>query len=507
MKKPVRSWILVLVIFICSPFSLARGEANAPVHLTILHLNDFHGHILPFTDKSISDKTPVGGASCLAQMIEQERGENPDGTLLFSAGDMFQGTPISNIFKGRPVIEIMNYLRFDALAIGNHEFDWGRDVLNDLRSSAEFPFISSNIFEAGGKGLEGVKPYIILTRKNIKIAVIGLTTTDTAYTTKPENVSDLRFEDPEKILPEIIREVRSRGAALVVVLSHMGLDTDKSLARSVSGIDVIVGGHSHTAVVDPVRVRGTIIVQAGCYGLYLGVLQLDFDPAKKAITGYTGKNELKTVFSGPGRPSDEKVARIVSGYNDRIKTEFERVVGESSVDLVRHSSEESNVGNLVADAMQERTQADVAFQNGGGLRADLPAGKITMEEVFTLLPFDNSLVVMDLTGSQILRILQQNSSSDGRMLQVSGLHVRYDSKAPVESEQIEATIGGKPLDLAKVYRVATNDFLAAGGDHFAVFKEGSNVAYDETVRDALIAYLKKHSPIGPGIENRISFVK
>lgn len=507
MKKPLRTSVLTFFFFLCSLLLFAYGQGYAAVHLTVLHVNDVHGHLLPYTDKTISETVPVSGAAYLAKMIENERAGNPDGTLLLSAGDMFQGTPLSNLFHGQPVIEIMNYLQFDAMAVGNHEFDWGTDVLRKLRSSANFPFVSSNVADTQGNSLEGVKPYVLLTRKDLKIAVIGLTTLDTPYSTKPSNVSDLTFADPVKILPGIIKEAKEQGARLVLVLSHMGLDADKSLAEKVSGIDVIVGGHSHTAVKDTVRVHETIIVQAGSYGIYLGVLQLDFDPSTGKITEHTEVNELKTVFAGPDNPFDAKAVGIIATYNDRIKAELEIVVGEASVDLVRQSKEESNIGNLIADAMLEVTKADVAFQNGGGIRADLSAGKISMEDVFTLLPFDNSLIVMDLTGSHILQILKENITSDKKILQVSGLSVRYDLNAPANAGLVEAGIAGKPIDPLKIYRVATNDFLAAGGDHFAVFTEGTNVVYDDTVRDAFVAYLRKHSPVSPKIENRITFAR
>lgn len=507
MKKLEKALVFVFFFFLCPPFLSAQSPEPAAVHLTILHVNDVHGHILPYTDKTISEKIPVSGGAYLAKMVEQERAANPEGTLLLSAGDMFQGTPISNLFNGQSVIELMNYLHFDAMAVGNHEFDWGRDILDKMRSLADFPFVSSNIVDAQGKGLNGVKPYIFLTRKDVKIAVIGLTTQETANSTKPAYVSGLTFLDPVNLLPGIIKEVKEQGANLVLVLSHCGLDADKRLAEKVSGIDLIVGGHSHTAVTTPVKVHETLIVQAGSYGLYLGVLQLGFDPSTHRITTYTGADELKTVVAGPDTPLDERAAGIIARYNDQIKVEFAQVVGETSVDLVRKYNEESNIGNLVADAMREVTKADMAFQNGGGIRADLPAGKITLEDVFTLLPFDNSLVVMDLTGSQILQILKQNMTTDRKILQVSGIRVQYNPSAPTEAEQVKADFKEKPLDPEKAYRVVTNDFLAAGGDRFTGFQEGGNVVYDDTVRDAFVSYLKKHSPTCPKIENRITFVK
>ena len=499
MKRILNLLIIFILIFLLSSTLYSQVPS---IDLTILHINDFHGRLLPYTVKSISEKIPVSGVAYLAQMINEERSKNPEGTILLSAGDMFQGTPQSNIFRGEPVVEIMNYLKFDAMAVGNHEFDWGQEVLQKLSSISNFPYLSANIVDKDGKYLPYLKPYVIIERKGIKIAIIGLTTPETAYITKPDYVKDLKFLDPVEILPNIIDDVRNKGANLVVVLSHLGFDADKELAEKVSGIDVIVGGHSHTVVTNPVVVRGVIITQAGYNGIYLGVLEIKIQPETNIILGYTRENELKTVFAGPENKFDEKVAQIVDKYNSQLKEEFAKVVGETLVDLVRNYNEESNVGNVICDAMREAVSADIAFQNSGGIRTDIQKGPITMELVYTLLPFDNVLVTMDLTGKQILQLLEQSATLQKGILQQSGLKVKYDMTKPVGQRVVEVFVGDKPLELDKVYKVVTNDFLAAGGDNFVTFKEGKNLVYGDMLRDVFIEYLKKHSPISPKVEGR-----
>lgn len=505
MKKLTRLISILLIIFLLSSFLFAQEIPS--INLTILHINDFHGRLLPYIVRSISEKIPVSGFAYLAQLINEERSKNPEGTILLSAGDMFQGTPQSNIFRGEPVVEIMNLLNFDAMAIGNHEFDWGQETLQKLVSLSKFPYLSANIFDKDGKYLPYLKPYIILERKGLKIAVIGLTTPETAYITKPDYVQNLVFKNPEEVLPRIIDEVRNKGANLVVVLSHLGFDADKNLAEKVSGIDVIIGGHSHTVVINPAIVRGVIITQAGYNGIYLGVLELKIQPDTNMILGYTKENELKTVFAGPENKFDEKVAQIIDKYNNQLKEEFAKVVGETLVDLVRNYNEESNVGNVICDAMREATSADIAFQNSGGIRTDINKGPITMELVYTLLPFDNVLVVMDLTGAQILKLLEQSATLEKGILQQSGLKVKYDMTKPKGQRVLEVFVGDKPLELDKVYKVVTNDFLAAGGDNFVTFKEGKNLVYGDMLRDVFIEYLKKHSPISPKIEGRSIIIK
>ncbi|MGB9857042.1 MAG: bifunctional metallophosphatase/5'-nucleotidase [Dictyoglomaceae bacterium] len=505
MKRLFKLLMVAFVIFLLSTFLFAQEIPS--INLTILHINDFHGRLLPYIVKSISEKVPVSGVAYLAQMINEERSKNPEGTILLSAGDMFQGTPQSNIFRGEPVVEIMNYLKFDAMAVGNHEFDWGQETLQKLSSISNFPYLSANIVDSQGKYLPYLKPYVILERKGLKIAIIGLTTPETAYITKPDYVKDLKFLDPAEILPNIIEEVRNKGADLVIVLSHLGFDADKVLAEKVSGIDVIVGGHSHTVVTNPQVVRGVIITQAGYNGIYLGVLELKVQPDTNIILGYTRENELKTVFAGPENKFDEKVAQIVDKYNSQLKEEFAKVVGETLVDLVRNYNEESNVGNVICDAMREAVSADIAFQNSGGIRTDIQKGPITMELVYTLLPFDNVLVTMDLTGKQILQLLEQSATLQKGILQVSGIRVKYDMTKPVGQRVVEVYVGDKPLELDKVYRVVTNDFLAAGGDNFVTFKEGKNLVYGDMLRDVFVEYLKKHSPISPKVEGRSVIIK
>jgi 5'-nucleotidase/UDP-sugar diphosphatase len=502
MKDAIGIALILSLLLILFTSSLA--SARSPVRITILHVNDTHGHILPFLEKAVDPGRPVGGAAWMACMIARERQKNLRGTLLLSGGDMFQGTALSNVFRGAPVIEIMNALHFDAMAMGNHEFDWGRDTLDRLRTAARFPFLSANILDARGDYLPGVKPYILLTRKGVKTAVIGITTPETAFTTKPDNVRGLTFLDPKAVLPGTIRKARAEGARLIVVLSHSGLDADMKTAREVPGIHVIVGGHSHTAVKDPVVVNRTIIVQAGCYGFYLGVLNITFDAEQGRITAFTRKNELKKTYSGKNDPFDPDIAGVVETYHQQIRDRFAAVVGETRADLIRNSRGESNVGNLICDAMREAAGADIAFQNSGGIRANIPKGKITLEQVYALLPFDNTLIGMELTGRQVLRILEKNTAGGYGILQVSGLRAVYDRGKPAGERVVKVEVAGRPMEPERLYRIATNDFLAVGGDAYTVFRDGRNIQYGDDLRDLFSAYLKKYSPVQPAVEGRLT---
>ncbi len=490
---------LLLIPILLLVFNSAQARESSVIDLTILHINDLHGNLLPKPGKE--GKPATGGMAWIAQMVSDERAKNPEGTLLLSAGDMFQGTPISNLFGGKPVIEVMNRIGFDAMTVGNHELDQGMEAFQDLRKAAGFPFLSANIVDGKGRLLPGVKPYIMLRKKGLKIAVIGMTTPETQYATKTGNLRGYRVIPVANVLPGVIEKVREEGAGLVIVLSHLGLDDDREMASAVPGIDLIVGGHSHTEVRTPVFVGTTIILQAGYYGQRLGVMKISADAASGKIVQYSERRILRRVRAGPRDPYDAAVAAIIKNYDDRIREEFGRIVGETSVDLAKRPYE-SNLGNLVCDAMRKATGADVAIQNNGGIRTTIPKGKITLEQVYMLLPFDNNLMTMDLTGAQIANILEQNARTQG-MLQVSGLKVFYNLAAP-EGARVQALfIGGKPVGHSRSYRVTTNDFLAAGGDRFGIFRDGKNTVIGDSVRDVFLDYLRKHSPVSPRTEGRI----
>jgi len=491
-RKPRLSFLLAAIFCILSIF-----PAHASETLTILHVNDVHGRIFPYVEKEIDPAKPVSGAGYLAAMISRERARNPEGSMLLSAGDMFQGTPVSNLFRGRPVIDIMNRIGFDVMALGNHEFDWGLETLGRIVRGASFPVICANIADAHGLAPPGVKPYVFVTRKGVKVAIVGLLTPDTAHITNPLNLDGYTISDPEKVLPKLLDEVRGKGARVVVLLTHLGVDADKSLAASIDGIDVIVGGHSHTALIDPVRVGRTIIVQAGHNGLYLGVLDLVLDEKTGQVTGATEKNELRTVWAGPGYPTDKAVEHIADQYGDRIKDKLRVVVGRTRADLARRGEEESSLGDAVTDAMRESTGADIAIFNAGGLRDDIWTGPITMEQVYTALPFDDVIVTMELKGSDLLDLFEQSADAGPRgMLQVSGVRIGYDPSRPRQQRVKSVIVGGEPLRREKSYRVSTNDFLAQGGDRFTTFSRGTRVTYGKDARDVFVAYLKRHSPLG-----------
>ncbi len=506
MKIPrPRYWSVFFFLLVFLSGNCFASEKPA-ISLKIIHLNDLHGHVKPALDKTASAQSMTGGAAYFGAMVLREKSADPAGSILLSAGDMFQGTPISNVFRGKPVTEIMNYLGFDAMTLGNHEFDWGWPELQKIEAQARFPYLAANMGNKDGSALRGITKFIYLERKSIKIAVIGIITPETPFSTNPKNVRNFKFQQPEMVLPGLITEVRNSGAKLVIVLSHCGLDRDRAIAERVPRIDIIVGGHSHTAVTPPLIAGKTIIVQAGSWGNYVGVLDLELDAASGRVLKYSRDN-LKPVIAASDSPADKKIESIVRKYSEKIKEEFSRVVGRTKTDLLRSPDTESNLGNLICDAMRREAAAQIAFYNSGGIRSNIFKGKVRLEQAYEALPFDNVLVSMDLTGTRIREILEHSAAREFGIIQVSGMKVKINAANPKGSRVVEALVNGGKLEPDRTYRVVTNEFLAAGGDRYTSFKQGKNIAYGDDVRDVFILYLEKNSPVSPRVEGRITFVK
>lgn len=510
MKRKINFLFLFLAALLVFSMFLSSHSASKAlpqdIKLVILHTNDMHGHLDPFQDKGmkIAGESLVGGMANLASVIIEERKKNPESTILLDAGDMFQGTASSNFFYGVPVVEIMNYLGYDAAALGNHEFDWGIDVIGKTLKLARFDILCANATSEKNYLLfKTIKPYKIFKRQGVKIAVIGLITTSTPAVTMPSNVKDVKFSDPVGVFNKYYKEVKSKGADLVIILSHMGTQEDMDLAGKIKGADIIVEGHSHMTFEKPKVVNGIVLVQAGSYGRYLGILEITLDAKTKKIKKFTASDELFPIIADNIKP-DKNVAKLVANYNKKIAPVMEKVVCIFENDLPRPSIEaDFPLGNLICDALKDETGSQIAFQNSGGIRSALYKGEVKMKDIYTVLPFDNNAVTMDLTGKQILDIMEKALMPGGHRMQVSGITVKYDSKRPAGEKIVELKIAGEKVDFNKFYKIVTNSFLAEGGDNFTVFKTGKNIQYGELLRDIFKKYLEKHSPLNYEVTGRL----
>lgn len=506
--RALRTLIIILMLLFLGVPPLAAGDGK----VRLLHVNDFHGFAEPH--RPLGSLELQGGAANLAGAVKRLRAACP--SLLLAAGDMIQGDNWANLFQGASVIELMNAMGFDAMVVGNHEFDFGQEVLKERIRQAAFPVLGANV-----QGVPGLKPYVVKKAGGVRVAILGVVTPDTPQATHPRNVAGLTFTDPVAAVREYLPRLRQE-ADLVVVLSHLGYAEDRKLAQAVPGIDVIVGGHSHTRLERPEQVNGTWIVQAYEHGKFLGVLDLTVRRGRVAAA----RGWLVPVGPGLG-PADPKILALVKKYQQRVDGLLNVVVGEAAVDLeAEHSrQQETPLGNLVADVLREKTGADAALINGGTLRAGIPKGPVTRKQIYTALPFDNYLVAFRLTGAKVRQALEHGVAGlpekEGRFPQVAGLKFTYRASAPPGSRIGEVEVGGRTLDPEKVYVLATHDFLAAGGDGYTVFGEilkeaglssiggmltSGALAYNDPstyLRDLVLEHFQRHSPVRAAVEGRI----
>lgn len=514
------------------------GGTRNPFKLTVMHTNDTHAHL-----DNIARRITA---------IKQVRQTNPN-SLLLDAGDVFSGTLYFNEFNGLADLEFMNLAGYDAMTFGNHEFDKGTAILANFVKGAKFPFVSANVDFSKDENLkvsfrneissnpENGKIYngIIKEVNGEKIGIFGLTTAETKNISSPGE--DVVFEDYIEEAEKAVEAFEAQGVNKIIALTHIGFndgggDNDLTLAKEVEGIDVIVGGHSHDKLVEPVVDKTgeepTVIVQANEYSKYLGTLDVEFDENGKVV-GYAGKliDIDQKVKVGDKEvyvlQDDPEAAAKLKPYNDQIEEKKKTVIGNSAVilDGVRNNvrTKETNLGNLITDGMLAKAKTInpntiIALQNGGGIRASIDAGEITLAEVQTVMPFGNALAIMELKGSEIKAALEHSVSlapaSNGAFLHVSGLRFTYDSREPAGNrvKTIEVKEDGTnyvPLEDNKTYFVATNTFIAKGGDGYTMFKkafEEGRVSEPgfvdwEMFRDYVAA--QPNQTVNPSVEGRI----
>ena len=518
--------LLFLVFLLISPTSVFAKSYQ----LTILHTNDHHGHFAKFDPYPVFDVGGLAAQSTLVNVIRADVEKRKGHTLLLSSGDVNTGVPESDMLDAEPDFKLMNLIGYDAMTLGNHEFDKPLDVLMKQKGWAEFPFLSANIISVNTGSLL-FDPYIIKEFDGLKVAIFGLTTEETPILVVPETVKDLEFKSTIDTAKALVPKLREE-ADLVIGLTHMGFYEESGgkykapgvfkLAREVPGIDVIMDGHSHTPVEEPVIINGTILVQAGEWSKYVGRLDLNIDTEFKRVV-YSEyelipvnmkrrvkyKEQNYYVYLDKGYIEDKKILEAMQPYLEKADEALSLRVGKSLVKLdgdrklVR--SQETNLANLVTDAMRSKTGADIAFQNAGGIRADIAPGTITYRDILKVQPFGNTLVIMYMTGKQILDVLNYAATikpGNGAFLQVSGLKwTRHKGKAE------NVMIDNAPVDMDRIYKVVTNSFVAAGGDGYAMLKDVQKIDSGFVDADSLREYIEKSGVVDPKVEGRMNLIE
>ncbi|WP_370400684.1 bifunctional metallophosphatase/5'-nucleotidase [Sulfitobacter sp. JB4-11] len=505
--------------------ALTAGMAAAEYKLTILHTNDFHARFEPISKydgpcsaEDNGEGKCFGGSARLMTAIADARAQT-NNSILVDGGDQFQGTLFYTYYKGKLAAEMMNKMGYDAMTVGNHEFDDGPEVLRGFMDAVDFPVLMSNADVSAEPLLaDTLAKSTVIERGGEKLGLIGLTPQDTDELASPGD--NITFSDPVAAVQGEVDKLTAEGINKIIVLSHSGYGVDQRVAAETTGVDVIVGGHSNTLLSNtsdraagpyPTMVGDTAIVQAYAYGKFLGALDVTFDDAGM-ITAATGE---PLVMDAAVTEDEGTVARIAEAakpleeIRSKVVTSIDKPLGGDR-EVCR--SQECSMGTLIADAMLARVAdqgIQVAIQNGGGIRASIDAGEVTMGEVLTVLPFQNTLSTFQVTGEVLLAALENGVSQveegAGRFPQVAGMTYAFDASAEAGSRVSDVMVGGAPLEMDKVYGVVSNNYVRNGGDGYDMFKTAAN-AYDfgPDLADVTAEYLAENAPYAPKTDGRIT---
>lgn len=521
-KRMKLKFILLFVLIVVTGTyfpAVAQTEAE-PFTLTILGTNDMHSYYAETPDKVDEGQTAVTGSIGYAKISaykHQIAEENP--VLLFDAGDALHGQVFATLLEGESIVWLMNEGGYDAMAPGNHDFNYGYQHLIDLGYMADFPILASDLIYAD-TGISVLPEYTIFSIDDqIKVGVFGLATPETRYKSSPENSEGLEFLDPYESAARMTAFLRPH-VDLVVAISHLGLDagsqfTSEGLAQAVPDIDIIVDGHSHTELPDGMTVGDTVIVQAGEHGRFIDRVDVVLQPGEARtdrceVLSKTARlvsfEELMTLEPDPD------VLEAANEMQDLISEVSNEVIGHTDIDLdgerETNRSRETNLGDLIAEAMLLETGADVAITNGGGIRASIPAGDITLGQVITTFPFGNYVVTIESSGQDLIDAME-NGLSDypelkGAFPQIAGMRVVFDPSKPAGSRVVELTVDGEPVDPEATYITATNNFMAIGGDEYTMFADNALLGEFSSFDEILADYLSIYGTKAVKIDGRIS---
>lgn len=485
---------LLILLAVVSTLSSASWAEQRYAKLTILHTNDTHSHLLPFSYPSVvmsggaKVDVPfhenVGGIARRATIIKQMNAKN-DAVLVMDAGDVLDGSPFSIEFAGEADFAAMNAAGYEVMVTGNHEFSNTSVDFRKRLQEARFPILGANVVTQDGKPF--LTPYIVRLEAGLRVGVLGLTVSNDYNTAREEK---LAFNSSVKVARELVPKLRNE-ADVVILLTHLGHDVDKWVATQVPGIDAIIGGHSHTRVPKPVLVKsslpprafwvgGTVVAQDFQWGSELGEVDLTFhkDDSGWSLMSFDGK-----LIPVTGEiPEDPAVRAVVEKYHKKIAAKYDVVIGKATADFIGEAPY-----NLVSDALREHFSADFAIHNYGGVRTDLVKGKITIGDIATLLPFSNSLLTFTVSGKQLKEILGKGHPA------VSNIKYRIQA-----GKLVFAELGAQPIEDEKMYTGVTHSFFAL----HEIPQEVSLTDTGTTTRDVVTAYIKGKKSVSPDDEQR-----
>ncbi len=536
----MKKYIVLIALVLTLGIALAED-----LRLDIMWSNDVHGGIDRAQATFMNPDFPpqLGGGASAATLIKEVRSwQSPNReSLLLDVGDFFQGRPVGTVTKGKSVIEYMNLIGYEAMTLGNHEFDIIQDELIPTLALAEFPIISCNVVDAEtGELLPYITPYIVLEKMGLKIGILGMTTTDTELMSFPEHIKGIKFINEKESLTKYVKILREdEGVDIVIVLGHAGIPYDpeagylsrydtkgtprypvrtanwgydaQELAREVDGIDLFIGGHIHKGFPEPWidPVTHTMVVQGYAYGSNLGIITLKIDPDTKTVSGWETpalrEGAMITLFEDQFFP-DPEASELIEHYVSIAEEGMDEIVGYAGSHLSRTNVDaQSPMGNMIVDAMRYMVDADFSFLNLGGVRAEIKNGAVSYRDIFEVMPFDNLLITFQCDGRLLKRIIETRVEGSRAGLIVSGVNVVYSRKRPNFDRVTSLMIGGEPWDPDKIYTVATTDFLMQGNAGLTLLM---NVPQEDinnqqiNLRDALVHYFKNKSPVTSKVDNR-----
>lgn len=478
-------------ILLCSLFILfapCPGWAEQ-VRLFLVHTNDIHGHL-----EASTGAVESGGFVRAATIIGTLKAAFPDRVVVLDGGDFALGTPTSGLFFGLPTAEAMACVGYDAVAIGNHEFDWGQPAMRRLLEASNAPTLCANLLQESD-GSHPFPPFTVVEKSGVRLGIVGLVAPDTATRTPAAHTRGWKFLAAEPAARQALDSLPEVDA--VLALTHLGEDGDRALARATPELDLIVGGHSHTALQQPVVENGVPIVQAGCYSKFVGVMEVEVDTEADTLRVLSSRLVPVDLSIAP----HPQVGAIVEGYVAQVRPILDRTVGQVSAEVFNKpgvNTVDRSLGNLIADMLRAEAGTDFAFYNRGGVRGSMPAGFLSVRTLHEMFPFDDNVVVLRASGSELKAIVEEGARTQAQ-LSVSGMRVALD---PDGTARIE--VAGQPLRSDATYSFATTNFLATGGDNMATLARLKTERLLPFTRDVVQAYIEKNPTIDPPSTGRVT---
>ncbi len=493
------SLLIFLLILSSTSFVLATEK-----EVVVLSINDYHG-ALASAGKNV-------GAAKLADAIKTEKAKNPEGTIIVSAGDNYQGSAMSNLLYGEPVSAVFKEMGIELSAVGNHEFDWGIDRITKWAEDGGFTFVCTNIYDIRtNEPVDWAEPFAIIERAGVKVGFIGLATPETAYKTLKANVVNYEFKDPVEIITEWVPKVKDAGADIIIALTHLGSFQDKegnitgeaAALCEVDGVDAVISGHTHQSVIG--LVNNKPLVQAYYAGRSFAKLTFAFDENNRLVSA---EPFLDHLYNRPDTLKDDANTLVIyEKYDEELGPVLGKVLGKTTVDLDHDRyAGPSLLGEWVCELMKDKVGVQIAMTNGGGLRVPVPAGEITAGILYEVMPFDNTLYTMKLSGADVKANIEHGIMNDDiGWVQIAGVRVTYDPDAEAGNRITSMVLeDGTPIEIDKYYTVVTNDFMFTGGDNYNF--ENAKDGFDTfiPIRDAMMEAVEKVGVISPVKQNWLS---